>query len=158
MNTLALPPRFNSYKLTEAIEERGYLPAVWRSEPNETGVEELLLQKLGPHGWGRMHHFRNFYGPGWGNGQGKPVSPRAFESMVRFLKAVQFPTPSFPSIFLTDRGGLELCWEDAIGKKVQVEFCAEGAEFYVESTGDEGVLPLTSLDALLRVISQANAS
>ena len=67
------------------------------------------------------------------------LSPKALDAFFRFLEAVDFPpakTP--PSVFLTDRGGIELSWEDADRKSVQAEFTRERVEFYREATGEEG--------------------
>ena len=86
-------------------------------------ASELLLRKLGPTGRGRVDDFRNFYSSGWGK-HGKVLSPKAVEAFFRFLEIAHFPA-GYPSVFLTDRGGIELCWEEGEGKSAQVEIqCA----------------------------------
>jgi hypothetical protein len=56
--------------------------------------------------------------------------------------------PTSPSVFLTDRGGLELCWEDVHGKSVQVEFTGQGVEFYTAATDEEAVVLFGDLTQL----------
>jgi hypothetical protein len=60
--------------------------------------EELLLSKLGAKGWGRLHYFHHYYSTGWGDGSGKPLSPRALETFYRFLESAKFPEGSVPSV------------------------------------------------------------
>lgn len=138
MTTLAATPPNGTYSLTEDLQEPVRSESVRHPAPGEVEFEDLMLQKLGARGWGRVHHFRNYYGPGWGAKTGKPLSPRAAEAFRRFLQEVAFPQGRQPSVFLTDRGGLELCWEDANQKSVQVEFTSQGIEFYQEATDEEG--------------------
>jgi hypothetical protein len=77
--------------------------------------EGLLLQKLGQRGRGRVLYFRQYYGPGWGESSGNNLSPRGLTAFGRFLQMMQFPKGRQPSVFLTDRGGLEIGWEDESG-------------------------------------------
>src|SRR5438045_1455889 len=92
-------------------------------------------------GWGRLHHFHLYYSAGWGDGSGRPLSPRAMETLSRFLESVEFPDNVRPSVFLTREGFIELCWEDATGKAVQAEFRSNDIEFYIESQGIEETVP-----------------
>lgn len=41
-------------------------------------------------------------------------------------------------VFLTDSGGIELCWEDVCEHAVQVEFTSDGAEYFLGATEAEG--------------------
>ena len=107
--------------------------------------EELLLNKLGAKGWGRVHNFRNYYTSGCGE-NGPVLSPRALDAFFAFIEETTFPTS--PSVFLTDCGGIELCWEDAQGESVQVEFTSAGAGFYKAATDEEDVVPLDDLAQL----------
>src|SRR6059036_1017365 len=111
--TTLLPNYFHpAYELDEALREEVVSLAVRSAEPSEADREELVLNKLGTRAWGRLHHFRYFYRQGWGEGSGKPLSPRALEGFHRFVERAQFPEGSTPSLFFTDAGHLELCWED----------------------------------------------
>jgi len=129
----------NAYRLSEDLQENGVAPNVRTPFPDEAEREELVLAKLGTRGWGRLHHFRHYYSAGWGDRSGRPLSPRALETFFRFLEAAKFAVNTTPSLFLTDTGTLELCWEDASGKAIQVEFTSIGIEFYLESKKVEGV-------------------
>ena len=138
--TSTLPqPKGNAYRLSDDLLENGGAPNVRTPLPDEAEREELILAKLGTRGWGRLHHFRHYYSAGWGERGGKPLSPRALETFFRFLERAQFASSTTPSLFLTDSGTLELCWEDAFGKSVQVEFTSTGIEFYLESKKIEAV-------------------
>ena len=136
---------FSPYRVSDDLREDRIGPAVHLPAPGEADREELLLTKLGSRGWGRLHHFRHYYQPGWGEGHGRQLSPRSLEGFFRFLAAAEFPAGKVPSIFLTDRGGLELAWEDADGKAVQVEFTPQGAEYYIAGKDAEGEAPVEAL-------------
>jgi hypothetical protein len=146
MSTLSYQTLPTSYCLADALREPAAVDAVQRIQPDERSREELLLRKLGAKGWGRVHHFRNFYPSGWGE-HGRVLSPKALDAFFRFLQVAEFPGGG-PSVFLTDRGGIELCWEDREGKSVQVEFTGSGAEFYREETEEEGEVAFDSLAQL----------
>jgi ribosome maturation factor RimP len=70
------------------------------------------------------------------------------------METASFPTGrSTQSVFLTDRGGVELVWEDRNGKSVQVEFTGTGAEFYQAATEEEGEVAVDGLAELSRRLS-----
>lgn len=148
MTTLNLPPQTSCYCVVDDLRESPGLANVQRSAPDDWAREELLLNKLGPRGWGRIHHFRNYYLSGWGGGSGQMLSPKALGAFFQFLESMNFPSGSQPSVFLTDRGGIELAWEDSSGKAVQVEFTRDGAEYFQEATGLEGCLSNGALRTL----------
>ena len=153
MTTLLGQSRPSAYQLTNDLRGEA-IPAAFRTAaPSEAEREEMVLKKLGLKCWGRLHHFRNYYSQGWGEGVGKPLSPRALEAFYRFLKAAKFSTGRRPSLFLTDNGNLELCWEDDRGKAVQVEFTPAGVEFFIETENREGVLPHSGLIELARLLA-----
>jgi hypothetical protein len=129
------------YRLSDNLRDQALILAVRTAAPNEAEREELVLSKLGPKGWGRLHHFRYYYSSGWGDGSGKPLSPRSLETFYRFLESAKFPANTNPSVFLTDEGSLELCWEDLSNKAVQVEFTPTHIEFYVEADDLEDAVP-----------------
>lgn len=155
MTTHVTTPPSASYSLTEDLQEPVRSASVCHPAPGEVEFEDLLLQKLGARGWGRVHHFRNYYGPGWGANIGKPLSPRAVEAFRRFLQVAAFPPGAQPSVFLTDRGGLELCWEDANQKSVQVEFTSQGIEFYCEAADEEDLVGFDCIPGLARRLAAA---
>jgi len=134
--------RRDVYRLSEDLADEFGSQAVAWPEPGESGRDERMIAKLGVRGWGRLHHFRHFYPPGWGEGGGKPLSPRAVDALDRFLVTAAWPDGVTPSLFLTDRGGVELAWEDRDGSPVQVEFYSNGVELYRESTGLEETVAL----------------
>src|SRR5260221_3712127 len=138
-STLPQPTR-NAYQLSDNLRETGGILNVRPAQPDEAEREELVLAKLGTPGWGRLHHFRNYYSAGWGEGAGKPLSPRALEKFYRFIEQANFPAGTQPSLFLTDNGTLELCWEDEFGKSVQLEFTPNGIAFFQESSQLEGLI------------------
>ncbi len=121
----------SAYRLADDLLPTPEAGRVKRAEPGEADREELVLRKLGPRGWGRLYHSTAFLrSPGWGEGRGRALSPRAIEAFYSFLDSVQFPAGTQPSIFLTDDGGLELCWEDRNGKSIQAAFLPSHLEVY----------------------------
>ena len=149
--TATLPqPRHFVYQLSENLRDETPFFGVRTVAPSEGEREELLLSKLGAKGWGRLHHFRHYYSAGWGGGSGKPLSPRALETFYRFLESAKFPEGSVPSVFLTDEGCIEVCWEDSASKAVQVEFRPAEIEFYVEAHQLEDSVPTSEVKELAR--------
>jgi hypothetical protein len=149
--TATLPqPRQFVYQLSENLRDETPVFGVRRAAPSEGEREELLLSKLGAKGWGRLHHFRHYYSAGWGGGSGKPLSPRALETFYRFLESARFPSDSVPSVFLTDDGFIEVCWEDSERKAVQVEFKPAEIEFYIEAQHLEDSVPASGAKELAR--------
>jgi hypothetical protein len=131
------------------------ISSVHRVALDDLAVEQSLFAKLGARGWGRIHHFRNHYNQPWGERQAAPVSPRALDSLARFVAASTFPNGKIPSVFLTDSGGLELCWEDAAGGARQIEFKSDGLEYYIGVTDEEGSLALHGLPELISKFAAA---
>jgi hypothetical protein len=150
MTTTLPQPRQSIYQLSDNLRDEtpifGVRTAV--SSEGEGEREELLLSKLGAKGWGRLHHFRHYYSAGWGDGSSKPLSPRALEAFYRFLEAAQFPQGSVPSVFLTDEGSIELCWEDQGGRALQLEFRPSDIELYIEADELEDSVPVSEAKAL----------
>jgi hypothetical protein len=136
------------------LRETSVPDGIYRGAPDENAREEMLLRKLGAKGWGRLYQFRRLYGDGWGEGRQQALSPRAVEALHRFLEAVEFPAKGRPpSLFLTDHGGLELCWEDAAGQAVQVEFGPAGVEYFRAAKGAEGTAGFAEVRGLARELS-----
>ena len=150
MTTILPQPRQLVYQLSDNLRDETPVSGVRPAAPSEGEREELLLSKLGPKGWGRLHHFRHYYSAGWGDGSGRPLSPRALETFYRFLESAKFPEGSMPSVFLTDEGCVEVCWEDPEGKAVQVEFRRTEIELYLEAKQLEEFLPASEAKELAR--------
>ena len=153
MPTLPLPNQTSAYALVEGLQESASVSSVRRTAPDAWAREELLLRKLGARGWGRVYQFQNYYPSGWGE-KGRVLSPKALDAFFRFMETASFSAgKGAPSVFLTDRGGIELVWEDRNGKSVQVEFTATGAEFYEAATECEGQVAVDGLAQLSRRLS-----
>ena len=74
-----------------------------------------------------------------------------FPISCRFVGSVAFPdSRKKPSVFLTDSGGIELCWEDAAGHAVQVEFTRDGAEYFLGASEEEGSIAYSDIGHLSR--------
>ena len=149
------PPSASAYRLTEELREPMGFSSIHRVAMDDLAVEQSLLSKLGARGWGRIHHFRNHYNQSWGERRGEPLSPRALDGLTRFVTRATFPVSSQPSVFLTDHGSLELCWEDAQGTARQVEFRADGIDYFVAATGEEETV---GLDRMAEVITKLTAA
>lgn len=153
MSTLAFTNPSTAYWLNPELAQLAPVENVKRPSADELPREEVLLQKLGARGWGRIHYFRNYYESEWG-GQGRALSPKALDALSRFVEAAQFPAgKSWPSVFLTDQGGLELVWATPAGHSVQVEFNGNGAEFYDQASAAEGQVPYAELPQLAQKLA-----
>jgi hypothetical protein len=152
--TICLPlPTPASYTVQAPIRELAPAESIFRAMSDEGMREEVLLKKLGPKGWGRIHHFLSYYEGGWGGGN-PPLSPKVLSAFHRFLELVIFPNVgTCPSVFLTDRGGLELCWEDVGGKSIQVEFFQDGIEYFRASLDEEAVVGFDQIKQIARELS-----
>jgi len=155
MTTILPSPRESVYQLTDDLRDETVLLGVRPAQPSEAEREDLLFSKLGTKGWVRLHHFRHYYSAGWGDGSGKPLSPRALETFYRFLETAVFTGQAKPSVFLTDHGCIELCWEDESGKAVQVEFRPGEIEYFIEAQNSEGVIPNAAVTELARRFARA---
>ncbi len=153
--TAYLPtPAPPAYVLKESMSEPATSAWIFRAQPDEGVREEILLKKLGAKGWGRMHQFRHFYESDWGATGNRALSPKALDAFHRFLEVVEFPPTTVPpSVFLTDQGGLELCWEEADGNSVQVEFTQSGLEYFRAATGEEEAVSFGELSRLAHELS-----
>lgn len=149
------PPPASAYCLIDELREPMSLAGIHRVAMDDLAVEQSLLAKLGARGWGRIHHFRNHYNQSWGERRGEPLSPRALDGLTRFVTAAAFPVGSQPSVFLTDQGSLELCWEDAQGTARQVEFKVNSIDYFVAATGEEATV---GLDQLADVVTKLTAA
>lgn len=93
--------------------------------------------KLGSRGWTRLLEF-GLLNPQDAPQEGKKLAtPDLVKTLCDFLERFSWPPNTMPSLFLTDRGGIELAWEEAGGAPVQVEFHRDGIELYREATGVE---------------------
>jgi hypothetical protein len=149
------PPAAASYRLVDELREPMGIAGVHRIAMDDLAVEQALLTKLGARGWGRIHHFRNHYHQPWGERGVAPVSPRALESLSHFVLRATFPHGQIPSVFLTDAGGLELCWEDTDGTARQVEFKPDAIEYFVGRSREEGSVGLDRVDFVVGKLSAA---
>lgn len=77
------------------------------------------------------------YRDGWDVGRGRRLAPGSVAALERFLDAEpRFPTQ--PSLFMTQRGMLELAWENLAGRRVEVEFLPDRYLCFVEGeSGDD---------------------
>ena len=150
MMTLSAQTQSPAYALAEGLQESASASTARLAPWEESAREDLLLRKLGPKGWGCVYHFLKYYEEGWGEKK-RVLSPKAVEAFFRFVEKAEFPANiRSPSVFLTDLGGLELCWEDLEGKAIQVEFTGTGAEFYLAATEEEAVMKFDGLAHLWR--------
>ena len=95
---------------------------------------ELILAKLGQRAVDRMLQFKNYDGS-W------EIRPETQASFMKFLGRVTFRLSVDPSIFLSSDGELEIAWNDADKKAVQLVFSTEGILVFHEAVKREEMLP-----------------
>jgi len=66
------------------LRDEAVLLGVRATTPDEGEREELAIVKTGREGLGTSSSFPPLYSSGWGDGSGRPLSPRALESFYRF--------------------------------------------------------------------------
>jgi len=91
---------------------------------------------LGINGIERFEEFKQ-YKDGWDHGKGKALSYRSVAIMERMMNQFQ-DFPCEPSLFFTREGNLQLGWDDNDGNSVELEFCPDSIEYYIESEDLEG--------------------
>ena len=150
---IKVPYERPAYELVEGLREPAQPLAVSRAEPSGWARQASVLRKLGPKAWVRVSLFRNYFTAGWGE-NGRVLSPRALDAFFRFVEGATFPAGNrSPTVFLTDQGGIELCWEDRNGNSVQVEFTGGGIEYYEAATNEEGAVAFDGLAQLSQRLS-----
>ena len=110
-----------------------------------------VMGKIGGRGLDRLESFKK-YPAGWNFGKGDALSPSVLQLFYDLLTNESFQPHASPSIFLTDDGYLELCWEDKKEKKVQIEIKRRSICYYFESTEKEGEIRADDLDLLIKLL------
>lgn len=150
MNTAAIQ---SSWTGNQKISATSLVSLVWDRPTIPQGSENVLVstdvldkrasEVLGANGVKRFEEFKQ-YKDGWDHGNGKALSFRSVAIMERLINNFS-GFPCEPSLFFTREGNLQLGWEDKKGKSVELEFCPDGIEFYVESKNIEGEVSISEL-------------
>jgi hypothetical protein len=143
---------------TEEMATAGTFGTITHRDAGEAAKDRLILQKLGRTGWERLYEFRTYYTQGWGEGDGRRVSPRALDSLYVFLENLDLQPGMIPSVYLIKDGSLGLAWEDTNGKKVEVSFHPKEIRFYRESDDTELEVPTQRATELGKLIKHLTSS
>jgi hypothetical protein len=128
-----------------------HLPGCEADDPRDS----VMIKKLGSHSWDRLSTFRYDYFAGWGEGSGKPLSPRAVEALYRFVETATFSRANKPSLFLTNEGTLELCWEDQAGRAIDTEFTPAGVRYTVDARGLQGFASFAEINDIATQLTRS---
>lgn len=150
MSTTLQYPAERVYKLDKPLEETRTYDS-W-STLLSADDQDIILQKLGPRGYGRMLAFTQFYTTGWGEGN-KQVSPRGLSAFLRFLKQVTFRKGADPSVFLSDDGELQVAWNDESGQAVQLLFGPKTIDVFHEAKRRDDSVALNEYGNLAQAFS-----
>jgi hypothetical protein len=110
-----------------------------------------LFKHLGQNGVDRVREFRA-YNDGWDSGKGAALNGKSEENLRSFLRSRSEEFPTQPSVFLTRAGNLRLSWEGKDGKGIELEFFPNGIEYFLESSEEEGVGQLNTIDEILAAV------
>lgn len=110
-----------------------------------------LYRHLGVNGIDRVKEFKT-YKDGWDSGKGAALNEKSEENLHSFLRSRAEGFPTQPSVFLTRAGNLRLSWENEDGDGIDLEFFPDGIEYFLESSGEEGVAQLNSIDEILAAV------
>lgn len=83
---------------------------------------------------------------GWDGDEGKILDSQSVASFECFVGCCEEIIPEEPSIFLSNRGYLQLGWEDAGGNKIEVEFFPRMIQYFNEADGREIEVPIEKLN------------
>ena len=128
-------------------------PAVRMSLPGEAKTDQLVLRKLGFRGLTRLRQFQTEYQGGWGEGKGKPLSPKAVRVLFHFLEASTFADSIVPSIFLSETGSIGLAWEDRKGNSIEVTISGNSIDYFTERDGKEESVTADRVQGLAHTLS-----
>lgn len=128
-------------------------PAVHRSLPGEATTDQLILRKLGFKGLTRLRQFQTEYLGGWGEGKGKPLSPKAVRVLFHFLEASTFADSIVPSIFLSETGSIGLSWEDRKGNSIEVTISGNSIDYFTARDGREESATVDRVQGLAHTLS-----
>jgi hypothetical protein len=128
-------------------------PAVRKSLPGEARTDQLVLRKLGFRGLTRLRQFQTEYQGGWGEGEGKPLSPKAVRVLFHFLEASNFADSIVPSIFLSKAGSIGLSWEDRKGNSIEVTISGNLIDYFTERDGREESVTVDRVQELADTLS-----
>ena len=104
------------------------------SQPIPQREQEILLAKLGQRALERMLQFKKYDGS-------FEIKPETQAVFMRFLEQMNFRPSVDPSIFLSSHGELEIAWNDAEKRAVQLVFSPEGILVFHEAAKREELLP-----------------
>lgn len=118
-------------------------------DPGQFEQYEVLIDKLGRHGWGRVMYFEKHYSRPWGQrAECSPFSKESLRRLYSFVEKMPNLEP-LPSVFLTDSGNLELGWKNELGQVVSIEFTPSHMEYYIEKFNEEESLSYEDAKTLL---------
>jgi hypothetical protein len=122
------------------------------------GLSARARAVLGENALARFQEFRQ-YADGWDFGRGNRLSSASVAALDLFLSSYSnFPTR--PSLFMTQAGNLELAWENHGGRRIEVEFCPDRFQYFldVEDPRAEGEMELRRLPDLIATLEQEDAA
>jgi hypothetical protein len=127
----------------------------WMDTDVPPALPGLVYAKLGDVGYQRFHDFSR-WPDGWTGEHSHAVGWGTYRNFQKFLQSAHFVTAQHPpSIFLTDEGYFELTWEDREGRTIDATIMPDGARYFIESMGEEGLIPPDALGEFAARCSQA---
>jgi len=141
---------------------RNYWLETLQAEIDPSAIEPIAVQlraslnqdakrMLGPTTLARYYSFM-FLRDGWDGGDAKGISARSTETLNAF--ASLHPMISNPvSLFLTDRGYLEILFKNSDGKSINIEFMPDGLEYFHEGLMVEGEVPTAEMGKFISSIN-----
>ena len=124
------------------------------STPGTVSFRKLvdpLFKHLGENGVDRVREFKT-YKDGWDSGKGAALNGKSEDNLRSFLRSRGEEFPTRPSVFLTRAGNLRLSWENRDGNGIELEFFPNEIEYFLESSEEEGVGHLNTIDEILAAV------
>lgn len=106
---------------------------------------------LGAHNTARFLELKALQ-DGWDFGRGKALQAASLRSMESFL-AQYHSFPERCSLFLSEKGNLELVWRSEENATTSLEFYPDHIEYYVETLDKEGAVSLNDIPTLVHILA-----
>ena len=104
-----------------------------------TLISEGAKAAIGNAGLKRLENFFNLQA-GWDGGESQPINLKSVEVFSNFFAETGL-RPEGLGLFMSAQGNVVANWLGRDGQLVELEFLPSGIEYFIERSGEEGVVP-----------------
>ncbi|TAL73661.1 MAG: hypothetical protein EPN79_01430 [Burkholderiaceae bacterium] len=120
-----------------------------------TLISEPAKDAIGLHGLKRLKNFFRLQA-GWDGAVSKPIDLSSIGVFSRFFAETHL-CPERLGVFMSGRGNVVVNWLDQDGHLVELEFHSAGVDYFIEGTGDEGMVSVDDVgfSKLFKLVSES---